>query len=292
MLVLPVILLYHFFWHFSFTCHFFCHVSFGLSFFAMSIFACHFVVIFCHLSNIFLIFSILCRKLHQKITKNTKFPTNDKTWQTYGKFAGCKNGIFLEALSLFSVISVQFSQKCASISRIIRKYSRKMTKKCPKKTCNFAGCQNGIFSRQCHFSVISVQFAQTYAKHQKLFEKLRKNDKNDNTWRKNPLFCNLQNCHFFCLFLWGHVVEFLSFFCHFGAVFQKYWKLSNCLKNDRKMTKNIAMLREKCNFCNLQNCPFFGGHFLMQFLSEKIGKGQRFEKNAIFATCKNYKKYK
>jgi hypothetical protein len=38
------------------------------------------------------------------------------------------------------------------------------------------------------------------------------------------------------------------------------------------MTKNIAMLREKCNFCNLQNCPFFGGHFLMQFLSEKLEK--------------------
>jgi hypothetical protein len=122
-------------------------------------------------------------------------------------------------VTFFCHFGAIFSKMCKHIKNY-SEYSRKMTKNA-KKTCNFAGCQNGIFSRQCHFSVISVQFAQTYAKHQKLFEKLRKNDKNDNTWRKIT-FLQPAKLSFFCLFLWGHVVEFLSFFCHFGAVFQKY----------------------------------------------------------------------
>ena len=73
MSVLPVILLCHFFDISVLTCHFFCHVSFGLSFFAMSIFACHFVVIFCHLSNIFWYFLYFVEHYTKKLQKIQNF---------------------------------------------------------------------------------------------------------------------------------------------------------------------------------------------------------------------------
>ena len=120
-------------------------------------------------------------------------------------------------VTFFCHFGAIFSKMCKHIKNY-SEYSRKMTKNA-KKTCNFAGCQNGIFSRQCHFSVISVQFAQTYAKHQKLFEKLRKNDKNDNTWRKIT-FLQPAKLSFFVFFygvMWWN-------FCHFFVILARFFK--------------------------------------------------------------------
>ena len=96
--------------------------------------------------------------------------------------------------------------------------------------------------------------------------KLLKNDKHDNVSRMQFL----QPAILFVIFLsfGGKFIIFLSLWCHFLKHMEN---MENCSKNDEKMTKKMAMLREKCTFCNLQNCHFvchflsFGGFFFWSF---------------------------
>ena len=88
---------------------------------------------------------------------------------------------------------------------------------------------------------------------------------------EKSLFCNLQNCiclSFFLGVMWWIFCHFLSFWRGFSKALKGIKLFERWQKND----KNMAMLREKCNFCNLQNCHFFWGHFLMQFLAENLEK--------------------
>ena len=65
---------------------------------------CHFFVIFLSFFNQFSIFFHTFEKIAPKRQKMTNFPPNDKN----DKFAGCKNCIFLEALSFVCHFSVIF----------------------------------------------------------------------------------------------------------------------------------------------------------------------------------------
>ena len=96
---------------------------------------------------------------------------------------------------------------------------------------------------------------------------MTKKTNNDNASRRMQF---LQPAILFVIFLsfGGKFIIFLSLWCHF---LKNMENIENCSKNDEKMTKKMAMLREKCTFCNLQNCHFvchflsFGGFFLIFF---------------------------
>jgi len=60
---------------------------------------CHFFGFFSSFFEQFYISSIFLRKWHHNDKKKINFPPNDK--KMTNKIAGCKNCIFLEALSLF-----------------------------------------------------------------------------------------------------------------------------------------------------------------------------------------------
>ena len=112
----------------------------------------------------------------------------------------------------------------------------------------------GKFLIFCHFDSI-------FSKILKNIENYLKNDKktnNDNASRRMQF---LQPAILFVIFLsfGGKFIIFLSLWCHF---LKNMENMENCSKNDEKMTKKMAMLREKCTFCNLQNC-----HFVCHFLS-------------------------
>ena len=97
----------HFFCYFNFVCHFVCH------FFVIWVldcrFVCHFFVIFLSFFNQWSIFVHILEKMAPQRPKKNKFSTK---WQKHDKqndnFAGCKNCIFLEALSFFCHFSVIF----------------------------------------------------------------------------------------------------------------------------------------------------------------------------------------
>ena len=112
--------------------------------------------------------------------------------------------------------------------------------------CHFFG------SCFCHF----VQFSQKYGKYQKLFGKWQKNDKKWPCFEKNAIFATCKIV-IFLVFFWScfcHLVEILQFVCYLFVILvqfsQKYGSISKII---RKMTEKMTMLREKRNFCDLQN---------------------------------------
>ena len=113
---------------------------------------------------------------------------------------------------------------------------------------SFGGNCVFVLSFWCHF-------LNNMEKYQKLFEKCQNNDKKMTMLLEKCNFCNLQNCHFVChvFVIWWKILSLLSFWRHFLNNMETHRKLfEKCQNNDKKMT----MLREKCNFCNLQNCHF------------------------------------
>ena len=253
---------------------------------------CIFLSFFCHCSNTFNMIE-KCAKitkndknpLHDKNTQNMTilqvakitffskhclflpffchfgaiFSKNMQKYQTlYGKYKHDKIRTILQVAKIafflrychfsghFSAMSVQFSQKNVKISKKYSKNdskmtnndnaSRKMTFLQPAKSSSFRHFWSfgGFF---CHFLVILAHFSNILKNISKLFEQWQKND---NALRKMHNLCNLQNCHcFFFVIVW-------SFLCNFAKNMDK----------DQKVFGNWqerTMLREKGNFCNLQN---------------------------------------
>ena len=204
---------------------------------------CHFLSFFCHFSKIFSIFfSLFLRNLHQNDKKMTNFPQNDK------KMTNKMTLLQLAKIAFFS------------------------------KHCHFFVIFLSFF---CHFRTIFLKIVKQI---EKKLEKWHKNDrKMTKKWQcfeKNAIFATCKSAILFVVFLsfFCHFVENLSFFCRFGASFSKIVKkiekiFEKWQKNDKKMT----MLREKCNFCQLQKCHFvcrffviflpFCGKFVIFFLS-------------------------
>ena len=77
-----------------------------------------------------------------------------------------------------------------------------------------------------------LQKSTTWQKYAKQWQKI------DNAVRKMNILCNLQNCHFFCVFL--------------AILVQPCQKYRQRPKSIRKLTRNDNA-SGKCNFCNLQN---------------------------------------
>ena len=88
-------------------------------------------------------------------------------------------------------------------------------------------------------------------------------------WRcfhKNNMFATCKIVIFWGGHFFGHFVDFLSFLVILGQSCQKYWKVSKIIRKiTEKKDKIMTMSREKCHFCNLQNChflSFFGTIFV------------------------------
>ena len=184
-----------------------------------------------------------------KMCQNNKKWQKSTTWQKYSKhdnFAGCKNYIFLEALSFLAIFLSfrrDFLKKYAKISNIVRKIQAWQNKD------NFACCKNCIFlevlpffwSFFCHVGAI---FSKKCKNIKKIFQKWQQNDKQWQCFKKNDIFatCKIVIFSSFLVIWW----MFLSFFWSFWHIFQTYWKIyQNYSNNDRKMT----MLWEKCTIC-------------------------------------------
>ena len=190
-------------------------------------------------------------------------------------------------VTFFCHFGAIFSKMCKHIKNYSEN-SRKMTKKC--KNLQFCRLPKWHFlealSFFCHFGAICSNICKTSEIIRKIAEKWQKRQ----YLEKNHFFATCKIV-IFLSFFWGSCGGFFVIFLSFWRGFSKILKSIKFFEKWHKNDKKYGSASGKMQFLQPAKLSFFWS-FFDAISVRKIGKGQRFEKNAIFATCKNYKKYK